>query len=211
MRFTYYPATDTAYILLQEGVSYDSKEHLPNVVADYAEDGALIGIEIESFKSFKDSNTLKGLLAKDLPEEVLDRLITMIGYQMTRVVADKDLIQPLRDLIANGLDKGIAVRAQRLATHMITGKVNEEAAIYYAENIKGMGRLGLQQLDAVVMTELDISPKEAIKRSKRQLQYTLRIVIGGRLHWALNKFLEVNGSDGVLAILEDRLTEEGYY
>jgi hypothetical protein len=101
-----------------------------------------------------------------------------------------------------------------LATNKGTGEVNEGAAAYYAQQLKGVGRLRQQQLEAVLAKSPDLEPREAIKRSKREMVVNLRAVIGDRLHHAFVEFMETEGldiQDAFLVILEDRLTEEGYY
>ena len=47
MKFHYYPDTDSLYIDLSEKKSTDSKEITEDVVMDFDENGALVGIDID--------------------------------------------------------------------------------------------------------------------------------------------------------------------
>lgn len=64
MDIEYFPDTDTLYIRLAERTSAESQEIAPNVVADFDEEGRLIGIEIDPVKGLVD---LSHLEAKGLP------------------------------------------------------------------------------------------------------------------------------------------------
>jgi uncharacterized protein YuzE len=46
MRITYDPSVDILYIRLREGAIEESDEITPEIIADYANDGKLVGIEI---------------------------------------------------------------------------------------------------------------------------------------------------------------------
>ena len=47
MRLSYDPETDSLYIHLSERASVDSDEVAEGVVLDFAEDGALVGIDVQ--------------------------------------------------------------------------------------------------------------------------------------------------------------------
>jgi uncharacterized protein YuzE len=47
MKFHYYEETDSLYIDFSEGVSEDSREVSPGVVADYDSKGNLVGLDID--------------------------------------------------------------------------------------------------------------------------------------------------------------------
>jgi uncharacterized protein YuzE len=46
MRIRYDPSVDILYIRLREGAIEESDEITPEIIADYANDGKLVGIEI---------------------------------------------------------------------------------------------------------------------------------------------------------------------
>jgi uncharacterized protein YuzE len=46
MRITYDPSVDILYIRLREGAIEESDEITPEIIADYANEGKLVGIEI---------------------------------------------------------------------------------------------------------------------------------------------------------------------
>jgi uncharacterized protein YuzE len=54
MKLHYYRETDSLYIDLSERVSSDSQETSPGVVLDYAEDGQLVGIDIQNASKIVD-------------------------------------------------------------------------------------------------------------------------------------------------------------
>lgn len=47
MKFRYYKETDSLYIELSDRTGADTKEAAPGVVLDFADDGALVGIDID--------------------------------------------------------------------------------------------------------------------------------------------------------------------
>jgi uncharacterized protein YuzE len=59
MKLNYYPDTDTLYIALSEEASTDSDEIAEEVVVDYAEDGRVVGIEIDHASKKIDLTTLE--------------------------------------------------------------------------------------------------------------------------------------------------------
>lgn len=64
MHIEYFPETDTLYISLAGKTSAESQEIAPHVVADFDEEGRLVGIEIDPVKDLVD---LSHLEAKGLP------------------------------------------------------------------------------------------------------------------------------------------------
>lgn len=58
MRLTYDPATDSLYIHLAERMSVDSQEVTPDVVLDYDESGAVVGIDIQHAGTHADIDRL---------------------------------------------------------------------------------------------------------------------------------------------------------
>lgn len=102
MRFNYYPEKDTAYILLQEGVSSDSEEFMPNIVLDYKADysvekalyKSLIGIEIEMFKSFNEAPLLSERLTNmNMPQEMVEKVIKIIETQVTKIIPYSQIVE----------------------------------------------------------------------------------------------------------------------
>jgi len=59
MKFNYYPETDSLYIDLSEKSSSDSIEVSPGVVADYDEQGNIVGIDIDNASTKINLNTLE--------------------------------------------------------------------------------------------------------------------------------------------------------
>jgi uncharacterized protein YuzE len=47
MKLHYYAETDSLYIDLAEGTSVDSREISEDLVADYGEDGRIVGLDIQ--------------------------------------------------------------------------------------------------------------------------------------------------------------------
>ena len=47
MKLHYYSETDSLYIDLAEGTSVDSREISEDLVADYGEDGRIVGLDIQ--------------------------------------------------------------------------------------------------------------------------------------------------------------------
>ena len=64
MRLSYDVATDSLYIHLSERPSADSDEVSDGVVLDYAEDGALVGIDLQHASARAD---IKSLTLQHLP------------------------------------------------------------------------------------------------------------------------------------------------
>ena len=64
MKFHYYADTDSLYIDLSEKTSAESQEVAPGVVLDFAENGDLVGIDIDHASRIVD---LKRLEADSLP------------------------------------------------------------------------------------------------------------------------------------------------
>ena len=58
MKRSYDPATDSLYIHLSERTSSDSDEVSEGVVLDYAEDGTLVGIDVQHASQRADMRTL---------------------------------------------------------------------------------------------------------------------------------------------------------
>jgi uncharacterized protein YuzE len=58
MRLSYDVKTDSLYIHLSERVSADSDEVSDGVVLDYAEDGTLVGIDLQHASQRADINSL---------------------------------------------------------------------------------------------------------------------------------------------------------
>lgn len=59
MKFHYYEETDSLYIDLSSRTSVDSKEVSPGVVLDYAEDGQIVGIDIQHASKIIDLNSIE--------------------------------------------------------------------------------------------------------------------------------------------------------
>jgi uncharacterized protein YuzE len=53
VKISYYPETDTFYIELKELPSVESEEIAEGIVVDYAENGEVVGIEIEHISKRK--------------------------------------------------------------------------------------------------------------------------------------------------------------
>ena len=68
MKLSYDAATDSLYIHLSERVSVDSDEVVEGVVLDYAEDGSLVGIDLQhaSQKVEMESLTLRHLPLREM-------------------------------------------------------------------------------------------------------------------------------------------------
>lgn len=68
MQMDYDPATDSLYIHLSERISVDSDEVVEGVVLDYAEDGSLVGIDLQhaSKKVEMDSLVLRHLPLREM-------------------------------------------------------------------------------------------------------------------------------------------------
>ena len=69
MRLSYDPTTDSLYIHLLERASVDSDEVCEGVVLDYAEDGALVGIDVQHASKKAD---IRHLAVSHLPLISLD-------------------------------------------------------------------------------------------------------------------------------------------
>jgi len=59
VKFHYYKETDSLYIDLIARTSVDSKEISPGVVVDYAEDGRVVGIDIQHASEVADLSVLE--------------------------------------------------------------------------------------------------------------------------------------------------------
>jgi len=59
MKFNYYPDTDSLYIDLSEKTSTDSMTVAEGVVLDFAEDGSLVGIDIDRASKVVNLNKLE--------------------------------------------------------------------------------------------------------------------------------------------------------
>ena len=108
----------------------------------------------------------------------------------------------------------IAAKAQRLATDLETGEVDEQRAIYYVEQMVGMTYLQRQQLEAVALREPKLDPQEVLLKSKRERQLTFRVTMGEKLYQALEGFVQEEGvtvNDAILAIVEAALNERGLF
>lgn len=66
MKLHYYPETDSLYIDLSHRASVDSREISPGVVADFDEDGRLVGLDIDNASRVAD---LRELVTEALPVE----------------------------------------------------------------------------------------------------------------------------------------------
>ena len=81
-----------------------------------------------------------------------------------------------------------------------------------SDDSRGDG-LQQQQLEKVAIEEPNVAPEEVLKKSRRQQQINLRVVIGENLHKALNQFTLNEGTDqnnAVITLLEAALSERGY-
>jgi uncharacterized protein YuzE len=72
MQLRHYPETDTLYVAFREAVSVESEEVSPGVVADFDEDGRVIGFEVEDASNQMD---LSSLQAFSLPANALGLLL----------------------------------------------------------------------------------------------------------------------------------------
>lgn len=59
MIFRYYPENDMLYIEFISGVSIESEEVAPGIVLDFAENGQVIGLEVEDAGKFIDLSRLE--------------------------------------------------------------------------------------------------------------------------------------------------------
>jgi uncharacterized protein YuzE len=59
MKFHYYKETDSLYIDLSSRTSTDSKEVSEGVVLDYADDGQIVGIDIQQASKIVDLTSLE--------------------------------------------------------------------------------------------------------------------------------------------------------
>jgi uncharacterized protein YuzE len=59
MKFHYYKETDSLYIDLSSRTSIDSKEVSEGVVIDYADDGQIVGIDIQQASKIVDLTSLE--------------------------------------------------------------------------------------------------------------------------------------------------------
>jgi len=59
VKLSYHPDTDSLYIAFSETPSVDSDEIAQDVVVDFAEDGRIVGIEIEHASKTIDLKTLE--------------------------------------------------------------------------------------------------------------------------------------------------------
>ena len=59
MKLHYYPETDSLYIELNSNPSVDSRIVVEGVVADFDEDGKIVGIDIDHASDKLDLNTLE--------------------------------------------------------------------------------------------------------------------------------------------------------
>jgi len=59
VKFHYYKDTDSLYMDLSSRPSVDSQEVSPGVVIDYAEDGHIVGIDIQHASSVVDLSVLE--------------------------------------------------------------------------------------------------------------------------------------------------------
>ena len=66
MKFHYYADTDSLYIDLSKRASNDSREVAPGVVADFDDEGRLVGIDIDHASKIVDLSSLE---AEALPVE----------------------------------------------------------------------------------------------------------------------------------------------
>jgi len=64
MKFHYYPETDSLYIDLSKKSSAESREISEGVVADYGEDGKIVGIDIDQASEIVDLSCIE---AESLP------------------------------------------------------------------------------------------------------------------------------------------------
>lgn len=59
MKIHYYPETDSLYIELKAGPGVESREIAEGLVADFAADGAVVGIDIDHASQKLDLSTLE--------------------------------------------------------------------------------------------------------------------------------------------------------
>lgn len=59
MKLNYYPETDSLYIDLSERGSVDSVEVAPGVIADFDEEGNLVGIDVDHASQVADLTRLE--------------------------------------------------------------------------------------------------------------------------------------------------------
>ena len=69
MRFSYDPKTDSLYIHLTERPSIESDEVANGIVLDFAEDGALVGIDVQHASRQVD---ISRLLIDNMPFQALE-------------------------------------------------------------------------------------------------------------------------------------------
>ncbi|AFZ24687.1 ParB-like partition protein [Cylindrospermum stagnale PCC 7417] len=133
--------------------------------------------------------------------------------KVSQYVKYEQLIEPLKQKVESGLKLDVALRAQKAATDSSSQNVNEEAAIAYAEEMQKMSGVQQRQLEKVAIQEPSIPPEEAIKKSRRQQQINLRIVVGDNLYDAINQFTQdekIDQNNAVITLLEAALSERGY-
>ena len=66
MQLRYYPETDMMYVAFREKASVDSQEVSPGLVADYDEEGNVVGIEVEDASQRADLSSLQAFSLPDL-------------------------------------------------------------------------------------------------------------------------------------------------
>jgi uncharacterized protein YuzE len=67
MKLHYYPETDSLYIDLASKVSVDSREISQDLIADYDEDGKIVGLDIQHASEQLDLDTVE---AESLPLKI---------------------------------------------------------------------------------------------------------------------------------------------
>jgi len=137
-----------------------------------------------------------------------------LPYQkVSQYVKYEQLIEPLKQKVESGLKLEVALRAQKAATDATTKEINEENAIFYAEEMQTMSGLQQRQLEKVAIHEPSKNPTEVIQQTRRQQQINLNVVVGKYLHDALNKFKQdenIDQNNAVITLLEAALSQRGY-
>jgi ParB family transcriptional regulator, chromosome partitioning protein len=134
--------------------------------------------------------------------------------KVSRYVKYDQLTPKLKEMVDSGtVEMKTALRAVKAATDE-EGSVNEDNAVVFAEEMKGMSNLQQRTIEKVAQENPSASVDEVIEAGRRPpRQNKITVIIGESLNEALNKFANdegTNEADAAVTLIESGLTGRGY-
>jgi ParB family chromosome partitioning protein len=148
----------------------------------------------------------------------IKKVSEMLGlpyYKVSQYVKHEQLIPTLKEKVSRGLKLEVALRAQKVATNTGSNEINEQAAVFYAEHMQRMSGVQQRELEKVVVQKenKNLPLEEVIKKTMKQQQRKIYIIIGDNLDRALQEFINDENTEednAIILLVESGLMDRGY-